>query len=357
MSSVDPTLSFRGHRLTKIENPGAKVDRLTENPFPPPAAAMRYTFILNPAAGHGLAGRRRRAVEAALDAAALDVELRVTERPGHATELAREAARAGRVAVAVGGDGTVQEVSRGLIESGCPAHLGVVPLGTGNDFVKMVGMPRAPRAAVAALATAVPRRVDFGRVWWWDEAGSGEGTFVNAVGMGFDAKVAEAVDGHKALPGVASYFVAALQTLRHWQAPGVRVAVAGPPGTPDRHYEGDVLLVTAGNGTCSGGGFFLTPGASVTDGLFDVCLIEATTVPRILQLMPLALFGRHIHAREVHMHRSERLSVESDRPLALHADGEMLARAVHRVAVEIVPGGLSVLVPAGKAGPAGPEHA
>jgi diacylglycerol kinase (ATP) len=304
---------------------------------------MRYTFILNPAAGHGAAARRRRAVEAAVAASGLDADLRLTEGPGHAFTLAREAAAEKDVVVAVGGDGTVQEVSGGILASRRPVHLGVLPLGTGNDFVKMLGMPSEPRAAVEALRRARPQAVDYGRVRWWEDGKAAEGTFVNAVGIGFDAQVAGEVGAFKFLPGVAAYLAAVLRTLARWKAPRVRVTVEQAAAPPYR-YEGPLLLTTAGNGTCSGGGFYLTPAASVTDGLLDVCLIEGISVPRILQLLPFTLFGRHIHAREVHMHRGVRIHLESDAPLPVHADGELLTRAARRLEIEVVPGGLSALM-------------
>lgn len=308
---------------------------------------MRYTFILNPAAGHGAAGRKRRAVEAAVAASGLDAELQTTAGPGHAVELAHAAAQAGHAVVAVGGDGTVQEVSTGVIASGHAVPFGVVPLGTGNDFVKMVGMPRTPQAAVAALQQATPQRVDYGRVRWWDESGPGTATFLNAVGIGFDARVADAVAAYKFLPGVASYLAAVFKTLRLWQTPAVRVRVE-QNGTAHT-YEGSLLLTTAGNGTCSGGGFYLTPDASISDGVFDVCVIEGISTARIFQLIPLALFGKHTGAGEVHMHRAEHVSVESDLPLPVHVDGELVTRGTRRLEVEIVPGGLTVLMPNGKA--------
>ncbi len=324
---------------------------------------MHYTIILNPTAGHGAAGRRRKRLEAALVEADASFRLLVTEGPGHAAALAREAATPGEALVAVGGDGTVQEVARGLLESGQAVHLGVLPAGTGNDFVKMLGMPRWPRAAVTALLHAVPQPVDYGVVRWWDEAqrrGAGSGeldasstdnrqpatgnrhVFVNAVGAGFDAQVAAAAGRFKRLPGLTGYLVAVFDTLRRWEAPRTRVHLDGQEAA---FYDGALLLVTAANGVSSGGGFYLTPEASVTDGLLDVCLVEHATTGRILQIIPFALRGRHIGAPEVHMSRTKRVKITSDAPVFVHADGEILTKQAEVVDIEVVRGGLSVLVP------------
>lgn len=303
---------------------------------------MRYAFIMNPAAGHGRAGRRRKRLEGVLEAAGLDYTLLLTEGPGHAAALARQAAEGGEVVVAVGGDGTVQEVVRGVVASGAEVHLGVLPMGTGNDFVKMLGMPRSVPAAVEALARTRPKAVDYGLVRWEGDEGGAETPFVNAVGVGFDARVAEAAAALKYLPGLAGYLAAALRTLRCWRPPVVQV-VAEAGGL---RYSGPLFLITAGNGICSGGGFFLTPEASAVDGLLDVCLIEGLAPGRVLQLIPRVLRGRHGTAAEVHLCRAAALQITSEVPLPVHADGEVLTGAARRIEIRAVAGGLSVLAPA-----------
>ena len=308
---------------------------------------MRYAILLNPAAGHGRVGRRRERIERAFREAGLDGEVRVPQSAAQTAEMACEAARIGRAVVAVGGDGTVQHAARGLIESGEAVPLGVVPLGTGNDFARMLGMPRTLRAAVAALRTARPVRVDYGVVRWWADGHPRQRLFVNAVGVGFDAQVAREVAAFKPMPGLAAYLAAVLRTLRRWRAPEVVVSKGGGPGGQDgrltRLYSGPLLLVTAGNGATSGGGFRLTPGASLADGLLDVCLIRAAPARRVLRLLGPALRGRHTHAPEVEMYRATRICVESADGLPVHADGELLTGRATRVEVEVVPGGLVVL--------------
>lgn len=304
---------------------------------------MQYLVILNPAAGHGSAGRQQQAVAAAFAAAGLEATLAVTQAPGHAMDLAR-AATAGAV-IAVGGDGTVQEVVRGLVQGGQGLPLGVLPMGTGNDFVKMLGMPRNLGAAVDALAGAEAVPADYGRVRWQAEAGLQERVFINAVGIGLDAQTATVVDRYKWLPGLAGYLVAALQTLFRWTCPSVYMA-EGTPATPGPVlYEGPFYLATAGNGASSGGGFLLTPDATIQDGLLDVCLVQAMPRWRILGLLPLVPFGKHTGVKQVQMHRLRRLFFRSEVPLPVHADGELISTGTRTVAVEVVPAGLHVLQP------------
>ncbi len=309
---------------------------------------MRAIAILNPRAASGKAGRRRADVEAALRGAGLGGEVWLTEAPGHAVALARQAAAEAEAVLAVGGDGTIHEVSRGLIASARPVPLGVIPLGTGNDFVKMLGMARDPAAAARQLAAAVPTPIDYGVVRWQEEGKARERIFVNAVGMGFDAFVATEVDAFKRLPGVTGYVVAVLQALGRWQSPPVRISGAATPAGPvSVLFDGPMLLVTAGNGVSSGGSFYLTPRASFTDGLLDVCMVAEASPWRILRILPRALKGRHEREPEVHTALIHRLNVTAEACLPIHADGEIVTRCARAVEVEVVSEGLLVLLPVG----------
>ena len=306
---------------------------------------MRCIAILNPAADHGRTGKRRPQVVAALKSAGLTDNVWETTHPGHAIALARQAAMQADMVMAVGGDGTVHEVSRGLIESGRPVSLGVLPLGTGNDFVKMLGIPRRLDEAVQALKTAVPQAVDYGHVRWQEYGQQHEQPFVNAVGIGFDAQAAIEAKAFKGLPGMSGYLAAVLRTLRRWQSPEVRV-VDQSTAEPYLLYAGPLLLVTVGNGISSGGMFRLTPQASITDGVLDVCLVQDVSRSRIVQMMPRVIQGTHEMAQEVHMHQVTSLIINTSASLPLHADGEILAQQAHTIEIEVVSGGLSVWKPA-----------
>ena len=308
---------------------------------------MRAIAILNPRADSGRAGRKRAAVEAALRAAGLGGEVWLTEAPGHGVALARQAAAEAEAVLAVGGDGTIHEVSRGLIASGRPVHLGVMPLGTGNDFVKMLGMARKPEAAARQLAAAAPTPIDYGLVRWVEDGEMRERVFVNAVGMGFDAQAAIVANQYKSLPGITGYVVSVLHTLRRWQSPQARITgVVTPAGMASVLYEGALLLVTAGNGVCSGGSFYLTPHASITDGFLDVCMVAEASSRRILRILPRALKGRHEGEPEVHTARIHTLRVTADAGLPIHADGEIVTQDARVIEIAVTPGGLSVLMPA-----------
>lgn len=305
---------------------------------------MRFVVIVNPKSGGAAAARRRRRLVNALAASELDYVIRLTERRRHAEELSRNAAEEGCSVVAVGGDGTVHEVASGIITSGRHSPLAVVPVGTGNDFTKMLVPPENPESVPGILRDARVEAVDYGVIDWDGPDGSGHGYFINIGGTGFDAKVAASAADFKYLAGTPRYVAAVLKTLRRWKAPHGRVVVQ--EAERDVYtFDGDLFLALVGNGRCSGGGFYLTPDASIVDGRLDGCVIRDAPVRRLLTLMPMALRGKHVGQPEVAVHKMERMTVAMTEPMPVQADGEILSDRATRVSMHVVPGGLNVLLP------------
>lgn len=296
--------------------------------------AARYYVILNPAAGRGAAARAHRAIRAVLDAAGVRYRIEETQAPGHAVELARRAVAGGWDAVvAAGGDGTVHEVANGLVREagdGPTVPMGIVPVGSGNDFAKLVGAPLDPAAATRHVLAAVPRRVDVGRV--------GERFFTNGVGIGLDARVGIEAAKVRRLRGIAIYLWALARVLPGFRPPRIRVELDGVE-VADR----PLTLVTVANGGCHGGGFWICPGARIDDGSLDVCVADALRIPGILNLLPRVMRGSHVGRPGVHMHHARRIRITSPDPLPVHADGEVLAEAAHELEIEVLPGKLTVL--------------
>ena len=305
---------------------------------------MHYAIIFNPRAGFGRPQKKRSMVERAMRRAGLSYDLYHTARPGHAVELAVQLAPRYDALLAAGGDGTVQEVGAGLVGVSSRVPLGVLPLGTGNDFLKMTGIPGSVEPAAASLRGAVPVAVDVGQVRGKEEGGDRfDRLFVNVLGVGFDAEVAQAVQSYKMLRGKAAYLAAVLAVLRRRSVPLVRVAVEnGEEETA--YYEGPLFLAALGNGRSSGGGFYLTPEADLRDGKLDLCLIEALPLRRIARLIPAVLRGRHLRAPEVHFERVRRMRLFAESSLSVHADGEVVTRSARQVDVEVVPQRLHVLM-------------
>ena len=295
----------------------------------------RFYVILNPTAGRGAAARVRSVVERELAGAGAAFTIVQTTRRGHAAQLAEAAARAGWPAVvAAGGDGTVHEVVNGLMHAAADGEpsvpLGIVGVGSGNDFALLAGVPRDPAAAVRRLVTAEPRVVDVGRV--------GEQWFSNGVGIGLDARVAIEVDRRRRFRGLAMYLHALFGVLRAYRPPRMTVELDG-----ERVAEGSMTLVTIGNGARHGGGFWICPDARIDDGVLDVCTCTGLGTLGILRFLPRVMRGTHTTASCVRMHHARRVRVTSPDPLPVHADGEIIADNAHELVIEIHPGRLRVL--------------
>jgi diacylglycerol kinase (ATP) len=294
----------------------------------------RFYVIVNPTAGRGAAARALALVDAEMARAGAAHTIVQTARRGHAAELAEAAARDGWPAVvAVGGDGTVHETVNGLMraaDGGPSVPLGIVGVGSGNDFAKLAGVPAEPAEAVRRLVSAAPRAVDVGRVnGHW---------FSNGVGIGLDARVAIEVDRRRRFRGIFMYLDALAKVLRVFRPPRMTVEVDG-----ERLADAPMTLVTVGNGGRHGGGFWICPDARIDDGVLDLCMCDALGTLGILRFLPRVMRGTHTGASCVHMHRARRVRVTSPHPLPVHADGEIIADAAHEVDIEIHPGRLRVL--------------
>jgi diacylglycerol kinase (ATP) len=292
-----------------------------------------------PGAGNG--ERSIPQVEALLNEQGLEYELVRTERPWHAAELAREgAARGFGAVVAVGGDGTANEVLNGLMaakQAGLgTCALGMLCVGRGNDFAFSVGVPAGLAEGCRALAADHRRTIDVG----WAVGGLyPQGRFFgNGVGIGFDAVV-----GFEAaklrLTGFPAYAVAAFKTIfLFYKAPLVQVNYDG--GT----IQQPSLLVSVMNGRRLGGGFFMAPEGRPDDGLFDLCLTRQVSRARIFGLILHFMRGTQGTQASVRFERAQRVTVTAlEGALPAHADGETLCVEGTRLELECLPQQIEVI--------------
>jgi len=308
----------------------------------------RILVVVNPAAGRGRAARLWPQVAQALRAAGVEFEAATTRSPDEAITLAERAAADSAAVVAAGGDGTVHEVANGLLRAGGGAALGVLPLGSGDDFAKLIppaaavgGRALGWPAAVATIARGATRCFDAGQI----EAKTASGAiarryFVNGMDVGFGAQGAvnaAAMPGW--LKGRAAYFGALAKTLLDY--PRLRLALRFDDAPPET-CEATIAAVM--NGRCFGSSFWVCPAAQTDDGLLDVMLAEALGRGAILALVPQVMRGSHSTHPRVRMHRVRRLTLESDAPMAVEADGELPFAPARRVVVQVLPGALPVLV-------------
>ncbi len=264
-----------------------------------------------------------------------------TVYPTHAVELARQAGEAGyEIVIAVGGDGTVHEIVNGLMQ--LPAaqrpRLGVVPMGSGNDFAHMVGMKLKPSEALWQVLNGQPKKIDIGRLQ--DEHGRVE-YFDNTLGMGFDATVTIRSRNIGFLHGFALYLTAVLQTIAlNHDAPVMKIT------TDQESWEERMLMMCACNGPREGGGFHVAPKARPDDGIFDYVGVRKVSRPMMLRLLPEVMRGTHERFRQMRFGKFTRLELESSQPMTIHADGEIYAgfgTKIQRLKVEILPQALEVM--------------
>jgi diacylglycerol kinase (ATP) len=264
-----------------------------------------------------------------------------TVYPTHAVELAREAAEQGyEIVIAAGGDGTVHEVVNGLMQAPPDRRplLGVVPIGSGNDFSSAIGVDPRPEFALRQIFEAKPRQIDIGRLH--DNLGRSE-YWINAVGIGFDTIVTIRSRKITLLRGFLIYLVAVIQTiLLNHEASHFQIK------TDREDWEQDMLLFVMCNGGREGGGFNIQPQARPDDGVFHYAGIQRVSRPMMFRLLPEVMKGTHGRFKQVRMGEFQRLELSSDRPLFIHTDGEIYAgfgMNIQRLEVEILPGEIGIL--------------
>lgn len=300
---------------------------------------MNTLVILNPWSGRGRGKKYRAHVQRGLKDAGIAYDFVETTGPGHALGLARDATVNGvdRIIVA-GGDGAIHEVVNGLLqaplaEDGAtrPA-LGVIPLGTGNDFAKLLGVFRfPPEAAAARIARAETAIFDVGKAL-------GE-YFDNILGVGFDAEAVRQANKIRRLKGIAVYLAAIYKTFVFFKPPVLEIEAR------EHRETGEMMMLAAAIGVSAGGGFYIAPQADPKDGLLDVCLIRKVSTATFLRSVPKVMKGTHGSLNEVTMFRTESVTIRSTgAPLVLHLDGELREPGLTEVKVTIEPKRLRVLI-------------
>ena len=302
----------------------------------------KVKLILNPMADLGRAWKTANDLRPIAQEFKGDLTWSGTVYPTHAIELAKQAAEEGYdLVVAMGGDGTAHEVMNGLMqvpESKRPL-MGIVPIGSGNDFAYSMGITQKPAHALAhALKAENTQTIDIGLMT--DEHGRKE-YFDNTLGIGFDAIVT--IRSHK-LPivkGFLMYLTAVIQTILLNHDPA-KIQIE----TETEKWEDSVLMVTLCNGPREGGGFMLSPDSKNDDGILEYLTVKKVSRAMMLRLVPEFMKGTHMRFKQIRMGECKKFNLTSDRPLYIHADGEIFTSFgsnLRRVSFEILPKALQVV--------------
>jgi diacylglycerol kinase (ATP) len=290
--------------------------------------------VVNPSSGRGKAKRILPSVRAELARLDVDAEVLISDGPDHPPKLAAEAAASGaEIVAALGGDGMAGMVARGLI--GTETALAVIPTGTGNDFAVNLGYSRKkPLEAVQALVEPRFRRIDAGRI----RCATKEETFINVAGIGFDSVVNDVANRMQTrIEGTAKYVAAVLKVIPRFKPARFEVSLGG------ERRELDAMMVAVGNGVSYGGGMRICPDASLDDGMLDVTVIGAMSMPEFLLNLPKVFRGTHVRHPKCSTTRGTRVDISADREFEVWADGEHIGPLP--ASLEIVPQALRLVVP------------
>jgi len=282
---------------------------------------MTWRIIVNPAAGRQDGGRGWRAVEAALGDAGVAFDVVHTVRAGDGEELARQALREGRRRlVAVGGDGSVNEVVQGIMDSGLDdtreVTLALAPHGTGNDWARSLGMPLEPRAIARVIAAGRTMLHDVGAIDFPAAPGAPRRWFINVAGAGYDAWVTERVP--RPVPSALTYLGIALRGLASYRSPGFRITV------DSEVVEGRLLLAFVAIAQYCGNRMHVAPTARMDDGLFDVLAVRELSLLQVLPKLGKLYGGRILGDAAVSHLIAARVRIETDPPVTVQADGQVL---------------------------------
>lgn len=279
-------------------------------------------------------------IEKLISSAGIEFEMRLTDRRGHAAELSREAVLEGiRFLVAVGGDGTIHEVVNGMVGPDGPlvsdGVLGIVPAGSGSDFIRTFGLPQDPKDAVAHLAGENTFRIDVGRVTHTVNGEQRTEYFPNIAEAGLGGEVVRRAERLPRGLGRVRYLAGFWITLGAFKRTEGRVVC------DQRTYEGPIVNLVVANAQFFGGGMMIAPKAHPGDGKFDV-LIQRGTKRDYVAGITKVFKGEHLPSPSIKEFMAARVEVTTEKPLQVEADGEVLGTTP--ALFEVVPGAIQIKI-------------
>ncbi len=297
-------------------------------------------LIVNPTAGANGTARKWPHIQSLLNNSGLRFEYDVTEAPGQARELAATAAGKGcEMVVAVGGDGTINEVVNGLHDAGNASEvlLGIISTGTGSDFIRTLGLSRNYQEACRRLINPGKLKVDAGVIEYTSRGQTEKRVFVNFAGLGFAAEIVKATTlKFKTLSAMPAYLLGLLTTLISYRNKEISLRIDG------ELISRKVCTVLMNNGKYSGGGMFAAPEADLSDGLLDVVIIGDLSKADLLWSLPRLYRGTHLTHPKVTLKKARVIEIQSAEGMTLQADGELLGELPARC--YLLPGALTIAV-------------
>jgi YegS/Rv2252/BmrU family lipid kinase len=309
----------------------------------------RHLIIYNPIAGRGRVIKHWPEVEQALIEAGVEFDVVATAAPLEAVSLAEKAHTKYSAVIAVGGDGTVHEVVNGLLRASSEGEtipLGVIPLGNGDDFAKVIP-PETPiggkvfdwRVAVDKIAKGETKLFDVGRLTS-SPSDKDPQYFMNGMDIGFGAQAAlNFTTVPSFLTGMAAYLTAIMKTLIDYRIPKVSIQI-----DDQAPFEQSTTMTVVTNGRCFGSGFWVCPDAIVDDGLLNVMVADGIGRVQILNLIPKIMKGTHVNEPILKNFLAKRVVISADEEFVVEADGEVPYPQTTHLEVQVLEKKLRVIV-------------
>lgn len=291
---------------------------------------MKHLFIINPEAGKGKSMTYVNVIKEYFQHSSDSYIIEITKYPGHATELVKDyTSRENYRVYAMGGDGTLNEVLNGMINTN--SVLGVIPCGSGNDFVKSI-VDDMDRDIFKRTIEGKEEFIDLGMV-------NGK-YFLNISSVGFDSVVVYHANHFKKMnyiSGSTAYILGILKTLFTFNSIHASVEIDGAT------FNKNILLAAVANGKCYGGGVKISPKSIINDGAFDICLVDNTSKLKIFFFFPKAIKGTHESIKEVSFYKGKKITIMSQEEFVLNIDGELFKEK--KATFEMIHNGIKVLMP------------
>lgn len=277
----------------------------------------KIKFIINPAAGNGEAKNTINLIHSKLEDTGLQYSISISGYVGDVERISVEAVENGYTdIVAVGGDGTVLEAFNGLFNKN--VNLGLIPAGTGNDFVKMININKDFEEAIDKIIEGNTKIIDIGVV--------NDTHFLNVVGMGIDGEIVKKTEQvKKIIKGSPAYIYSTFSTLINYKCKNVRIEIDGEV------YNRKVYLVAVGNGKYFGGGMMVTPGAELDSENFEIVIINEMTRSKFAILFRKVFSGNHVHEDPVEVFYGKNVKITSEDPLMVNADGNIIGESIANI--------------------------
>ncbi|WP_167614899.1 diacylglycerol/lipid kinase family protein [Maribellus sediminis] len=303
----------------------------------------KWIVILNPHAGGSKGRRDQKEIEKSLKKEGFTYELLISEYPKHAIQLAQDAVEQGATQIIIaGGDGTLNEVLNGIFRSNASHKnevvTGVIPVGTGNDWIRTFGIPNNYNGAVKKIVERKVFRQDIGKIIYTQSGAESTRYFLNMAGFGFDALAAQKANQlkDKGHTGLWIYLVSVFRAYLEYQTEKARISI------DNNELEDYIFSASLGIGKYNGAGMMQAPGAIPNNGLFEVTIIKKIGLAGILRNLIGLYNGNYVKDRRVSCYQAKKITIWSQKPLAGEVDGESLGKSQFQI--EVLPQQLQIIV-------------